>query len=72
MDKYQAPKHLIWVCPHCGKTSQNRNRGEGPGSKGWDASCAINAVVCHAEKRGDVYVYYGDRLPEAAPEMDAG
>lgn len=35
-DEAEAPPDKIWVCMHCGKTSDNR-------LSGWDASCVLNA-----------------------------
>jgi len=43
-----APKGAIFVCGACGKTSSNLY---GDGSRGWDASCMLNAVLCDEVKR---------------------
>lgn len=46
-----APEGKIWVCSVCGKTARS-NYGT-DASPGWDASCMLNAVLCHQEKRID-------------------
>lgn len=37
-----APEGKIWVCLACGKTARDRY---GADSRGWDASCVINAQM---------------------------
>ena len=48
-----APPSTIWVCGACGKTAEDRYGLEGERSRGWDASCMLNAVLCHREKLFD-------------------
>ena len=36
----------IWVCNKCGKTNKDRYAFR-------DVSCALNAVLCHEDKRPD-------------------
>jgi len=48
-----APEGTIWVCGACGKTSTDQYGLEGKVHPGWDASCALNAVLCYADKRFD-------------------
>jgi hypothetical protein len=48
-----ARKGTIWVCAACGKTHTDRYGIEGEGSREWDESCALHAVLCHAEKAPD-------------------
>jgi hypothetical protein len=43
-----APEGQIWVCGACGKTSKDRY---GDRNSSWDESCALNAVLCYADKR---------------------
>ncbi len=55
----------VWVCGACGKTSRTRygfiDDGTGRGADytpdgervaapGWDESCMLNAVLCHADR----------------------
>lgn len=44
-----APEGQIYVCGACGKTSEDKY-GDGKHSYGWDVSCMMHAVLCHAEK----------------------
>lgn len=44
-DKYDAPPGKKWVCQVCGKTAENRAAMKGERSRGWDASCFLNAVL---------------------------
>ncbi len=46
MDERFAPKGAIWVCGACGKTHADLYGLEGVGSRGWDESCALNAILC--------------------------
>jgi len=39
----KAEEGEIWVCGACGKTSSTRY---GLDSRGWDASCILNSVLC--------------------------
>ncbi len=45
-----APAGATWVCAACGKTHSDQYGIEGEGSRGWDESCALNAVLCHATR----------------------
>lgn len=42
-----APSGQVFVCAACGKTSKSIYQGP----RGWDESCAMNAVLCY-EPRG--------------------
>lgn len=42
-----APEGAVWVCGACGKTHTDRYGIEGKGARGWDASCALNAILVH-------------------------
>lgn len=44
--EFNAPEGQIWVCDGCGKTSKNRAEG----TRGWDESCFMNAVLCYEAK----------------------
>lgn len=44
--EFNAPEGQIWVCGGCGKTAKNRVEG----TRGWDESCFLNAVLCYEEK----------------------
>lgn len=55
MSNQEAPEGTIWVCGACGKTSRWQygfdpllSRAEA--SPGWDESCMLNAVLCHAPR----------------------
>ena len=49
-----APEGAIWVCAACGKTSKYDSYGiDGEHSRGWDESCALNAVLCHDRQHID-------------------
>lgn len=50
-DKRIAPDGAVWVCGACGKTHKDRYGMEGEGSRGWDESCMLNAVLCHESPR---------------------
>ena len=41
-----------WVCAACGKTSKTKAPTE-HSSRGWDASCMLNSVLCHSERGED-------------------
>ena len=43
-----APKGKTWVCSACGKTAHDRF-GKVNAMRGWDESCAINAVLVKYE-----------------------
>lgn len=46
-----APEGAIWVCGACGKTSDYDSYGiEGRHDRGWDESCALNAILVHKDK----------------------
>lgn len=49
-----APDSQVWVCAACGKTSRSRYgfdvNGDRVASGGWDESCMMNAVLCHAPR----------------------
>lgn len=53
-EKRFAPPNTIWVCAACGKTHTDRFGLEGQGDFNWDESCALNAILCHAEQRIDL------------------
>jgi len=40
-----APEGKIWVCVCCGKTSSDLYGEAEDTSKGWDASCVMNASL---------------------------
>lgn len=44
-----APKGTIWVCGACGRTAYDKHNGP----SGWDASCVLNAVLCHEQRGAD-------------------
>lgn len=46
MSDAKAPEGCVYVCGACGKTSATRYGIEGERSRGWDASCMLNAVLC--------------------------
>lgn len=50
-DERFAPDGAIWVCAACGKTHKDQYGMDGAGSRGWDESCALNAVLCHDRKQ---------------------
>lgn len=67
-----APEGAIWVCAACGKTHKDRYGMEGEGSKGWDESCMLNAVLCHDTRhmtKGGMlsWLSFDEPLPKAAP-----
>jgi hypothetical protein len=41
----KAPKGQLWVCLCCGKTSSDLYGDAEDTSKGWDASCILNAQL---------------------------
>ena len=45
-----APDGAVWVCGACGKTAQDRYGIKGQYDRGWDESCALNAVLVHKAK----------------------
>jgi len=66
-----APDGAIWVCGACGKTHKDQYGLEGEGSRSWDESCALNAVLCHERKhvnsRGEIVWWaFSDPLPAYA------
>lgn len=52
-----APVEFIYVCAACGKTSRSRYGFDSSNARcsapGWDESCMLHAVLCHAEKAPD-------------------
>ena len=42
-------RSTIYVCMACGKTSETREGLSGVRNHGWDASCAVNAVLCYTD-----------------------
>jgi hypothetical protein len=44
-----APEGTVWVCGACGKTHKDRYGIEGKGSRSWDESCMLNAILCMEE-----------------------
>jgi hypothetical protein len=40
----RAPDGHIWQCPHCGKRAEERYGIVGRRDRGYDESCALNAV----------------------------
>lgn len=40
-----APKGKVWVCPACGRIQPYDRCGDANGSRGWDVSCVLNAVL---------------------------
>jgi hypothetical protein len=52
----KAPQGAVWVCPACGKTSDDKF-GEGKNvMHGWDVSCSMHAILCKDDdtlKRGE-------------------
>lgn len=66
MDERFAPEGAIWVCQACGKTHSDKYGIEGAGSRGWDESCMLNAILCHQNKRvspGGMIAYEPVALP---------
>ena len=63
-----APDGAIWVCRACGKTHKDQYGVEGEGSRDWDESCALNAVLVHDRKK---FVGIGllEWVPFAAEEV---
>lgn len=49
MTERAAPPGAIWVCAVCGKTHSDLYGIERAGSRSWDESCALNAVLCHKD-----------------------
>ncbi|MDR3502905.1 MAG: hypothetical protein P4L79_10005 [Legionella sp.] len=49
-----AREGTIWVCAACGKTHKDRYGMEGEGSRGWDESCMMHAVLCDEKQRPDL------------------
>ena len=43
-----APPGTIYVCVACGKTTRDTYNGP----RGWDASCLLNALLCHDNVEG--------------------
>lgn len=48
-----APEGTVWVCGACGKTSTTKYGFDGTADRGWDVSCMMNAVLCHAKGDAD-------------------
>jgi hypothetical protein len=60
-----APSGTLWICGACGKTHTDQYGDEGEGSRGWDESCMLNAVLCHADE-----IKPGDRVRSARALTD--
>lgn len=65
MSERFAPNGTIWVCGACGKTASDRYGIEGEHSRGWDESCALNAILCHEAKSFNDKGEYGWKAMEA-------
>jgi hypothetical protein len=50
MANHEAPEGQVYVCGACGRRSRDKY-GFKPIDAGWDESCAMNAVLCYAEKK---------------------
>lgn len=61
-DNRIAPDGAIWVCGACGKTSKDRY-GDALSDRGWDTSCAMNAVLCKAPQSKDGWERYAAPAP---------
>lgn len=48
-----APHGTIWVCQACGKTHSDLYGIIGKGDRGWDESCALNAMLCDENRTFD-------------------
>lgn len=69
-----APEGAIWVCGACGKTARDQYGIEGEHSRGWDESCALNAVLCDEasiKRDGSGRVVFADMHPKP-PSRDTG
>jgi len=47
-EKRRAPEGMIWQCRACGKQAEDQYGIIGWRSRGWDESCALNAVAVPA------------------------
>lgn len=59
--KELAPDGQVWVCAACGKRARSRYGFNVVGGstvidRGWDTSCMMHAILCHAEKRDGVFM----------------
>lgn len=50
----EVPRHMVWVCGACGKTSRTRygwnKSGKSVADPGWDSSCRCCSVLCYKNR----------------------